>query len=206
MGTGHKCRESSNPRLKGRCDCGKNIDPLTLTPLDPVPAIVTATELEVDGGNAEIDERDKKFEEVKARIMANECESWICGNSPGDPGPCNPPTPNEMRKSMREFDTGATRDTDADKLDYEGFLSPAALRAFAEYMHKHRVQSDGSLRDSDNWQKGIPQDEYMKSMFRHFMEVWEIHRNHPEGDRVDALCALLFNVMGYLHEEVKLRD
>ena len=73
-------------------------------------------------------------------------------------------------------------------------------------MHKHRVQSDGSLRDSDNWQKGIPQDEYMKSMFRHFMEVWEIHRNHPEGDRVDALCALLFNVMGYLHEEVKLRD
>jgi len=106
---------------------------------------------------------------------------------------------------MRTFDTGATRDTDTDKLDYEGFLSPRVLRAFAEYMHENRVQADGSVRDSDNWQKGIPQAEYMKSAWRHFMEVWDIHRQewYKTNDMRDALCALMFNVMGYLHEELK---
>ena len=54
---------------------------------------------------------------------------------------------------MRTFDTGATRDSDNDKLDYEGFLSPLVLRRYAEYLHKHRKQSDGKIRTSDNWQK-----------------------------------------------------
>lgn len=103
---------------------------------------------------------------------------------------------------MRTFDTGATRDTDADKFDYEGFLSPGVLRRFAEYMHKNRIQVDGSLRDSDNWQKGIPQDAYMKSAWRHFMEWWAAHRNGFTDE--EALCALLFNVMGYLHEALKV--
>lgn len=102
---------------------------------------------------------------------------------------------------MRQFDTGATRDTDAGKYDYEGFLSPLVLRRFGEYMHKHRKQADGNLRDSDNWQKGIPKDAYMKSAWRHFMDWWTAHR---EG-RVDeeALMALLFNVQGYSYEVMK---
>jgi hypothetical protein len=71
------------------------------------------------------------------------------------------------------------------------------------------VQSDGELRDSDNWQKGIPRDQYMKSMFRHFMEVWATHRalkgSLPHNAQAqsffeNALCALMFNVMGYLFE------
>lgn len=103
---------------------------------------------------------------------------------------------------IRTFETGATRDTDRNKLDYEGFLSPAVLRRYAEYMHEHRKQSDGVLRASDNWQKGIPKDEYMKSMARHFMEFWAAHRG-DKGDKQETLCALLFNVMGYLHEELK---
>lgn len=114
---------------------------------------------------------------------------------------------------MREFETGATRDNETDKLDYEGFLSPVVLRRFAEYMHKHRVQADGTLRDSDNWQKGMPLDVYMKSMFRHFMDVWRIHRDNalpgrtdPDIELEEALCALLFNVMGYLYETLKCRD
>lgn len=103
--------------------------------------------------------------------------------------------------AMRKFESGATRDTDEGKLDYEGFLSPVALEAFAQYMHKNRVQSDGQLRASDNWQKGIPRDAYMKSMFRHFMDVWMCHRDvAPADDLAEALCALLFNVQGYLHE------
>lgn len=104
---------------------------------------------------------------------------------------------------MRQFETGATRDTDEGKLDYEGFLSPAVLERYAQYMHKNRIQADGSLRDSDNWQKGIPKDAYMKSMFRHFMEVWMNHRGLTETDMKESLCALMFNVMGYLHEELK---
>ena len=72
---------------------------------------------------------------------------------------------------MRKFNTGATRDVDNDKLDFEGFLSPTVLIRYAEYMHTHRKQSDGALRDSDNWQKGIPKEVYMKSMWRHFMDV-----------------------------------
>lgn len=114
---------------------------------------------------------------------------------------------------VRTFGSGATRDTAENKLDYEGFLSPLAIRRYAEYMHKNRVQSDGSLRDSDNWQKGIPVCVYMKSKWRHFMDTWTKHRSH--GALLDdakygvsfsaldgleeALCGELFNTLGYLH-------
>jgi hypothetical protein len=105
---------------------------------------------------------------------------------------------------IRQFSTGATRDTDQGKLDYEGFLSPYALKAFGEYMHRHRLQADGQMRDSDNWQRGIPLDAYMKSMWRHFFDVWSEHRgvSTPAGLK-ENLCALKFNVDGMLHELVK---
>jgi hypothetical protein len=105
---------------------------------------------------------------------------------------------------VRTFKSGATRDTDEGKLDYEGFLSPYALHRYALYMHTHRIQSDGSLRSSDNWQKGIPFDAYMKSGWRHFMDWWMLHRQDipvfQQEELEDALCALIFNAMGYLHE------
>lgn len=106
---------------------------------------------------------------------------------------------------MREFETGATRDDEDSKFDYEGFLSPLVLQRYAEYMHEHRKQADGKLRDSDNWQKGIPPEAYMKSMWRHFMDVWLCCRgNDSQGiDVEEALCALMFNVQGYLHECLK---
>lgn len=107
---------------------------------------------------------------------------------------------------MRTFETGAKRDSDNDKLDYDGFLSPYVLRRFAKYMHEHRVCADGSQRASDNWQKGIPRTVYMKSAWRHFMSVWHWHRLElatgvdASQPLEDSLCALLFNIMGYLHE------
>jgi hypothetical protein len=105
---------------------------------------------------------------------------------------------------MRQFDSGATRNLDDSKLDFEGFLSPLVLERFAEYMHKHRQQADGVLRDSDNWQKGIPQVAYMKSGFRHFFDWWKEHRGIETQEGLEeALCALLFNVQGYLHEHLK---
>ena|SRR3972149_6777556 len=108
---------------------------------------------------------------------------------------------------MREFASGATRDDDKDKIDYEGFLSPLVLERYAQYLNKHRVQADGKLRDSDNWQKGIPLSTYMKSGWRHFMEWWKIHRGRIFTDDVeDAICGLLFNAMGYLHEYLKQEE
>jgi hypothetical protein len=104
---------------------------------------------------------------------------------------------------MRTFDTGATRDSDHDKIDPEGFLSPLAILRFCEYMHKHRLQSDGNLRSSDNWQKGMPVEAYMKSLLRHVLDLWLCHDSaaaFARSGRVDALCGILFNAQGYLHE------
>lgn len=107
---------------------------------------------------------------------------------------------------MRTFKGGATRNTSKGKLDYEGFLSPLVLKRYCEYLNSHRKQADGKIRDSDNWQKGIPIDVYMKSLLRHAFDVWMMHRGIrvvEDGEVVtiqDALCASLFNHMGYLHE------
>jgi len=135
-----------------------------------------------------------------ARII-REVDTCECGPMTRAQGYCDCGSLGELL--YRKFDTGATRDVEDGKLDYEGFLSPLVLARFANYMHKHRIQKDGSLRDSDNWQKGIPRDAYMKSMWRHFMDVWLDHRVYGQVDQVgmeDELCAVLFNVQGYLHE------
>jgi hypothetical protein len=105
---------------------------------------------------------------------------------------------------VREFETGANRDSDDGKPDYEGFLSPLVIEAFGAYMHHNRFLKDGSVRDSDNWQKGMPLSAYMKSGWRHFFDWWRIHRGLPAREGlVFALCGLLFNVQGYLHEYLK---
>jgi len=112
---------------------------------------------------------------------------------------------------LRQFSSGATRNLDNNKYDYEGFLSPLVIEAFGKYMHSHRLQKDGKMRDSDNWQLGIGFDVYMKSGWRHFFDWWKLHRGFdatsPEDghkiDKVEALCALMFNVQGYMHELLK---
>lgn len=115
---------------------------------------------------------------------------------------------------MRQFDSGATRDGADGKYDYEGSLSPLVVEAFAGYMHRHTTCADGSARTADNWQKGIPLDVYMKSGWRHFHDWWKLHRGHrvtssDDGhsvDEVEALCALMFNVQGYLHVLLTQRE
>jgi hypothetical protein len=102
---------------------------------------------------------------------------------------------------LRQFETGATRDTDDGKLKYEGFFSPLVLRRRAQYMHKHRLQSDGTLRDPDNWQKGMPFDVLVDSGFRHFMEWWLYERGDNNTEDIEeALCGLMFNAETYLHQ------
>lgn len=113
---------------------------------------------------------------------------------------------------MRTFDTGATRSPLGDKLEYAGFLSPLVLKRFAEYMHKHRAQADGTIRDSRNWQKGIPLSSYEDSLIRHVIDVWlwcegldcEIEDN-IEDNIEDVLCAVIFNAQGMLFELLRLQ-
>lgn len=113
------------------------------------------------------------------------------------------------KNKMRSFSTGAIRSLDTSRIDPEGFLSPIVLERFSEYMNKHRIVADGSVRTSDNWQKGMPPETYMKGMWRHFLHVWSRHRNFTIVDPKAAanmeedLCAMLFNVQGYLFELLK---
>jgi hypothetical protein len=115
---------------------------------------------------------------------------------------------------MRTFGTGATRDTAEGKLDFDGFFNPLVLERYAEYMDEHRLQADGNLRDSDNWQEGMPRSVYRKSLWRHFFDVWKLLLGMSVVDRItgkpiyieDALCALLFNTMGVMLEILLDRD
>lgn len=113
-------------------------------------------------------------------------------------------TVKNVSDKYRTFDSGASRDTDEGKLDFEAFLSPTVLESYANYMHDKREMPDGTMRDGDNWQKGIPKDAYMKSMWRHFFDVWKDGRGlETKEDEIENLNALLFNVMGLLHEKLK---
>ena len=112
---------------------------------------------------------------------------------------------------MRKYETGATRGDENNKIDYEGFLSPFVLERYGDYMHSHRTQADGELRSSDNWQKGMGQNDYAKSLIRHVIEFWKVGRGGTSSDierseevnRQDLACAIMFNIMGWLHEELK---
>lgn len=114
----------------------------------------------------------------------------------------------KLGQANQHFATGATRSGDAHKIDYEGHLSPRVLYLFGEYMHKHRVQRDGQIRASDNFQAGIPLHKYQKSLIRHAMDYWRAWRGEvtisPDNGKQQTLgdiaCAELFNVMGKILE------
>ena len=111
---------------------------------------------------------------------------------------------NTISEPTRTFDTGATRNNDVGKYDYEGFLSPEALRAYAAYMHENRILEDGTVRDSDNWQKGIPLDVYMKSNWRHFRDLWSSHRGiEVEEGELAAAMGVIFNTFGWAVQRMK---
>jgi hypothetical protein len=109
---------------------------------------------------------------------------------------------------VRTFSSGATRSSSDGRYDPEGYLSPLAIERFSEYMLKNQYQADGQVRASDNWQKGMPLDSYMKGLWRHMLHLWLRHRGHDPRDEkagVDIeedLCAIMFNAMGYLHRRL----
>ena len=116
-----------------------------------------------------------------------------------------------MVNKIRQFDSGATRDTAEGKLDYVKALCPLVLQRYVQYLDKHRLQPDGNMRDFDNWKKGIPQETYHSSKARHFFATWliaegyEVSDNHGPVDEEDALCGELFNTMGKLREILRAK-
>lgn len=112
---------------------------------------------------------------------------------------------------LRTFGTGATRDTGEGKLDYVKALCPLVLRRYVQYLDKHRLQSDGGMRDFDNWKQGIPREIYHSSKGRHFFADWlleegyEVSDNHGLIDEEEALCGELFNAMGKLREILRAK-
>lgn len=111
---------------------------------------------------------------------------------------------------MRTFESGANRNSDDEKYDYEGFLNPLVIEAFGKYMNKHRHLEDGSLRASDNWQNLFGEqhlDVCMKSAWRHFLDLWKEHRGYTSIDGIDeAICGLMFNIMAYYYKILKDRN
>lgn len=115
-----------------------------------------------------------------------------------------------MTEPTKVFPTGATRGANDNKLSYKGFLSPIVLKRYAEYMHRARLRDipEGqTIRQPDNWKKGIDKEHYADSLVRHTVEFWEaLERKWPEqGSEAlrDTLCAIMFNAMGYLYEDLK---
>lgn len=113
---------------------------------------------------------------------------------------------------MRNFDTGATRNSNDHKYVYNGFNSALVEKSFAEYMHSHREQADGTLRPADNWKKGIPKEAYLESLHRHYVDLWELMETGEETlvdadghtvDKIHLLNAIRFNVNGLIFEHIK---
>lgn len=109
--------------------------------------------------------------------------------------------------AMRVFETGATRSPLVGKPSYMGYLSPLVLERYGCYMLAHEVQEDGQRREAGNWKKGMPPGTYLDSLLRHLMDWWLIQEGYPERARTpdleEALCGVLFNVCGALHEALK---
>lgn len=106
----------------------------------------------------------------------------------------------------RTFGEGtANRNPEEGKLDYEGFFNPLVLEAYAKYMHKNRYLADGTIRDSDNWQKLFGENHIAvctKSLLRHTMEVWKYNRGCTT-DIEEALGGVLFNAMAIWYALIK---
>ena len=139
------------------------------------------------------------FPEEWAEPAIYELLSWdLPGNRKGRPRVRT--SERIMEPKIRKFPTGATRDVDQEKLDFEGSLSPLVLQRYAEYMKRNCTLPDGSRRPCDDWKKGMPKDSYVKSAWRHFCDWWLEHSAFRSREGIeDAICGLLFNAMGYLH-------
>lgn len=109
---------------------------------------------------------------------------------------------------MRKTSTGGTRSNDEGKIDYR-HLSAVYERMWCEYMHEHRIQEDGNLRDADNYKKGLEFEWYLKSLLGHIqdlkllMEGVGVAENGKPKDFFEAVMAIAFNLQGLVIETMR---
>lgn len=107
---------------------------------------------------------------------------------------------------MRQFPSGAIRDSNLNKPHYEGYFSPLVIKRFGRFMLEHETLADGSRRAPDNWQQGFGVDATMDSLWRHFVDLCLCHDGFESESREDienTLCAIIFNAQSYLYEILK---
>jgi len=104
---------------------------------------------------------------------------------------------------MRQHPKGATRSNDEGKIDY-AHISALADRVWCEYMHEHRIQEDGKLREPDNYKKGMPLKWNIKSFRGHFkdfellLEGHKVTENGKEKDLFESILGMEFNLKGMI--------
>lgn len=109
----------------------------------------------------------------------------------------------ENKEEIRDFSTGARRGCGG-KFDFAEYMSSLAMARYGEHMKKAATKYG-----SGNWLKGIPEQEFLKSLRRH---LWIIDIKEQTGVQLepetDHLSACLFNIMGAIHEQEiqKLKD
>lgn len=100
------------------------------------------------------------------------------------------------------FDTGAIRDSQDGKEDYIETISWTAFRRYAQYMTGKKKKYGAG-----NFKKGIPVDSYEASLVRHVQKyLANKYENQGIEKEEDHLSAILFNVFGIMHEELKQID
>lgn len=108
-----------------------------------------------------------------------------------------------MKKKITQFKTGAIRDSQEGKPDFIETISWTALNSYAKYMTGKKVKYGAG-----NFKKGIDDWSYEQSLMRHadkyFRNKYENGKDEPNEDH---LCALVFNVLGLIHnrEQAKLK-
>ena len=71
-----------------------------------------------------------------------------------------------MEEEIRKFESGAVRGSGG-KFDFPEYISPHLIFRFAEHMRKNAVKYGAG-----NWKKKIPENEYFKSLCRHFFMLY----------------------------------
>jgi len=114
-----------------------------------------------------------------------------------------------MTKKQRVFKSGANRNSAEGKLEYFGFNNPLVDLSFAKYMHHHRHLEDGTMRDSDNWQKGFPSRVIIESLSRHIQDVkliyagYKVIENNKEVTLEEAINGAKFNLNALMLDLLK---
>lgn len=97
----------------------------------------------------------------------------------------------KVKKESRVFDSGAQRDSNANK----PFVH--SLKGYTRIRFGYHMTTGAKKYGDKNWEKGIPTECYLESVDRHLAR-------YLAGDRSeDHLSALIFNIQGCMLNEQK---